>query len=93
MRPPTHIRRTDRFKEEYQKLPQQIQRQTERKLRLLINNPFHPSLRTRKVEGEVLGFRDVYEGSITTNYRFLFRISGNTYEMLRIGTHSQIFGR
>ena len=78
---------------DYQRLPQRIQKQTDRKLRFLLQNPFHPSLRTRKVEGEVLGFRDVYEGSVTMNYRYLFRIVGNTYELLRIGTHTQIFGR
>ena len=93
MRQPARLRRTDRFKKDYKKLPQQIQKQTVRKLRLLSNDPFHPSLRTRKVEGEVLGLSDVYEGSITMNYRFLFRLIGNTYELLRIGNHSQIFGR
>ena len=90
---PARIRRTTRFQEDYKRLSQQIQKQTDRKLRLLSNNPFHPSLRTRKVQGKVSGLSDVYEGSITMNYRFLFRIRQNTYELLRVGTHNQIFGR
>jgi transposase len=74
-------------------LPQPIQRQTDQKLRLFLHNPFHPSLRTKKVEGEILGLRNVYEGSITMRYRFLFRIVGDEYELLCVGTHTQILGR
>ncbi len=90
---PIRLLRTDQFRNDYKRLSSRIQKQTERKLRIFIQNPFHPSLRTKKVQGEVLGFRDVYEGSITMNYRFLFRITRDTYELLRIGTHTQIFGR
>jgi mRNA-degrading endonuclease YafQ of YafQ-DinJ toxin-antitoxin module len=78
---------------DYQHLPQRLQKQTDRKLALLLQNPFHPSLRTKKVKGEVLGLRDVYEGSISMNYRFLFRVTPKAYELLRVGTHTQIFGR
>ena len=85
--------RTNRFRQDYQKLSPQIQKQTDRKLRLLVSNPFHRSLRTKKVKGETSGFRDVYEGSITKNYRFLFRVTPDAHELLRIGTHTQIFGR
>jgi len=89
----TQLISTDHFEKDCQKLPQYIQKQTEKKLRLFATNPFHPSLRTQKAEGEVLGFRDVYEVSITMKYCFLYRIVGDTCELLRVGTHDQIFGR
>jgi len=89
----TQLIRTDHFKKDYRKLPQYIQKQVEKKLRFFVTNPLHPSLRTQKVEGEVLGLRDVFEGSITMKYRFLYRIMGDTCELLRVGTHDQIFGR
>jgi len=90
---PLRFLRTEHFLADYKKLLQRIQKQVDRKLRLFLENPFHPSLRTKKVKGEVSGFRDVYEGSITMNYRFLFRITDDAYELLRLGTHTQIFGR
>jgi len=84
---------TKSFQKDYERLPQHIQRQTDRKLELLLTNPRHPSLRTKKVRGEIRGHRDVFEGSISMNYRFIFRIEGECYVLLRCGTHTQILGR
>lgn len=88
------IQYTNPFLREHERLPQQIQRQFERKLRLFSENPRHPSLRIKKVKGEVRGYQNVYEGSITMKYRFIFRIHPNdVYEFLYCGTHIEIFGR
>jgi len=81
--------RAERFKKQYQKLPQQIQRLTNRKLGFLLENFNHPSLRVKKYKGE----KDVWEVRITMNYRFTFRIEGDPYVLLRIGTHTEILGR
>jgi mRNA-degrading endonuclease RelE of RelBE toxin-antitoxin system len=45
------VRRTDRFKKDYQKLPSDIQRRVDQKLRFLISDPRHPSLRIHKLQG------------------------------------------
>ncbi len=45
------VRRTDRFKEDYQKLPLDIQQRVDQKLRFLLRDPRHPSLRVHKVRG------------------------------------------
>ncbi len=81
--------RAERFKKQYQKLPQQIQRLTNQKLGFLLENFNHPSLRVKKYKGE----KDVWEASITMNYRLTFRIEGDTYILLAIGTHTEILGR
>jgi len=45
------IRRTDRFKRDYQKLPIQVQQRVDQKLCFLLRDPRHPSLRIHKVRG------------------------------------------
>jgi len=42
------ITRTTSFIKDYKKLPREIQKQTEKTLRLFIENPYHPSLGTKK---------------------------------------------
>ena len=76
--------RTNHFKRDYKKLPPAIQELTDKKLRLLAQNLSHPSLRVKKVQG--LG--DIFEGSITMDYRLLFQITSEGYVLLRIGKHN-----
>ena len=77
------LTRTNRFKRNYKKLPPHIQKQTDKKLQYLVNDITHPSLRIKRVKK----YTDVFEGSITKNYRFFFRITEEGYTLLRIGTH------
>ena len=46
--------RTDPFKRDFLKLPEDIKRSGEKALRLFGTNPFHPSLHIKKTKGEVL---------------------------------------
>lgn len=78
--------RTDRFLADYRRLPAQVQKQTDRKLRYLAENVAHPSLRVKRVQK----YRDIYEGSINMDYRFLFLITTDSYVLLRIGRHDII---
>jgi len=75
--------RTQRFLEDYRKLPAQVQKQTDRKLQYLVKNVGHPSLRVKRVRK----YEEVYEGSINMEYRFLFLIMTEGYLLLRIGKH------
>lgn len=77
------------FTRDYKKLPQHIQRNVDRKLELLLQDMRYPSLRAKKVKG----YEDVWEGSITTNYRFFFRVERGKYVLLRVGTHDELLGR
>jgi mRNA-degrading endonuclease YafQ of YafQ-DinJ toxin-antitoxin module len=83
--------RTNQFKREFKKLPQQVKERANRKLKLLLMNPRHPSLRVKKIKGEVRGYKDVFEGRITRNYRFLFRVEEDSYVLLTCGTHDEFF--
>jgi len=75
--------RTNRFLDDYRELPAPVQKQADRKLRYLAENLSHPPLRVKRVRK----YRDVYEGSISTDYRLLFLITTDAYVLLRIGRH------
>ena len=77
------LTQVNRFKRDYKKLPLHIRKQTDRKLQYLVNDITHPSLRIKRVRK----YTDVFEGSITKDYRFLFQITREGYTLLRIGTH------
>lgn len=75
--------RTERFLRDYQKLPANVQKQTDRKLLYLVEDIAYPSLRVKKVQR----YEDIFEGSISRIYRFLFQITTDAYILLRIGKH------
>lgn len=71
------------FDQDYAKLPKNIQALAEKQLALLLENPRHPSLRIKKIKG----CKDLWEGQITTHYRFTFKMVGETCLLRRIRTH------
>lgn len=77
------IRRTDRFKKDYQKLPLDIQQRVDEKLRFLLRDPRHPSLRVHKLRG----VKGLGEFSVTMNHRVIFEIEGEYYVLLGVGPH------
>jgi mRNA interferase RelE/StbE len=86
------IFRTDSFKKDFKKLPDEIKRRTEKALILLIDNPNHPSLQIKKTKGKIIkGHDNVFEGRITKNYRFLFLTERGVFVLLCCGTHDEFF--
>jgi mRNA interferase RelE/StbE len=77
------IRRTDRFKKDYQKLPVEIQQRVDQKLRFLLQDRRYPSLRVHKLRG----VEGLWEFSVTMNYRVLFAIERDYYVLLAVGPH------
>ena len=77
------VRRTDRFKKDYQKLPLDIQQRVDQKLGFLLRDPRHPSLRVHKVRG----VEGLWEFSVTMNYRAIFEIEGAYYVLLGVGPY------
>jgi mRNA-degrading endonuclease RelE of RelBE toxin-antitoxin system len=75
---------SEQFKKEYRALPQHIQKQTDRKLKLLCENLWHPSLRFKKMKGRT---DELCEASVTMNYRMTFYIQGEACFLKHIGTH------
>ena len=72
-----------RFKKEFKKLPQNIQKSFYEKLSLLLQNILHPSLRVRRIQGT----KNRWEGSVTMKYRFTFELIEDTIIFRAIGTH------
>ena len=72
-----------RFKKEFKKLPQNIQKSFYEKLSLLLQNVLHPSLRVKRIQGT----KNRWEGSVTMKYRFTFELIEDTIIFRAIGTH------
>jgi mRNA-degrading endonuclease RelE of RelBE toxin-antitoxin system len=61
-------RRTARFKKAYLSLPKNIQEKAAKAFLLFRDNPAHPSLVVKKIQGHT----DIWEGRIDQQYRFTF---------------------
>lgn len=74
------------FRKCYKKLSKKIQKVTDQKLKLFVDNPWHPSLRVHKIKKT----KDIWEASITQNYRFTFQIENNICILRKVGGHNII---
>ena len=72
------------FGKSLKKLSDSEQRIVAGKLNILVENPLHPSLRTKKVQR----LKDVYESSVNMDIRILWMHKGNRLILLlNIGHH------
>lgn len=64
------------------------------KLEILVNNPFHPSLKTHKLKGSLSG---VWSFSIDYDYRIVFKFVTNKLSgeeeilLINIGSHDEVY--
>lgn len=79
------LKRTKRFTKAYHKLPKEIQKKFDKKIKLFFKNILHPSLRIKKL----LGVRNIWEGSIDLKYRFTFQISEDEYVFRNVDNHDE----
>ena len=81
----------DRFWKSFNLLPLEIQKLAREKFILFVNDPHHPSLRTRKMEGK----EEIWEGHITQRYVFTFKYdvveSETVIVSLDIGKHDDVY--
>ena len=59
---------TARFQKNFKKLTEQEKKQLKKKLILLAENPSHPSLRTKRIQGT----SDLFECSVNMNIRIIW---------------------
>ena len=71
------------FQKDYRSLPREIQKRFEKAIRLFEENPRHPSLRVKKMEGAA----GIWEARVTQSYRFTFNWEADVVTLRRIGTH------
>ena len=75
---------TDRFQKHYRALTESEKKQLQNKLRLLAENPMHPSLRTKRIQGT----NDLFECSVNMDIRIIWYYEGNTMIILvDVGHH------
>ena len=80
---------TKDFIERYEGLPQRIQKQADKQLRLLLQKLHHPSLRIKKMKG----VKNIWEARVTKHYRFSFEIRGDAYILRRVSKHNEVLRR
>ncbi len=77
------VRWTDRFTQAYEKLPLEIQKRFDEKIKLFKSNPKHPSLNTHRVKKT----SDIWEAYVTKSYRWTFQFIRGGVKLRVIGTH------
>ena len=79
------IYRLERFYCNYKKLDENVKKAVKTKLRLMAENPFHPSLRTKKVQGT----QGIFEASINMGYCMTWEYYQDGILLRNIGEHDE----
>ena len=75
---------TDRFQKHYRDLTETEKKQLRNKLAILAENPLHPSLRTKRIQGT----DDLFECSVNMDIRIIWYYEGDTMIILvDVGHH------
>ena len=75
---------TSRFQKRYKTLTEREKKQLMKKPELLAENPTHPSLRTKKIQGT----NELYECSVNMDIRIIWYFEGDTMIILvDVGHH------
>lgn len=83
------LRYTKEFERNLISLTSQEQKLVANKLKLFIQNPFYPSLRTKKVQG----LDNIFEMSVNMDIRILWKYeNGIIILLLDVGHHKNILG-
>ena len=83
------LKYTKEFEKNLKSLTKNEQKMVFNKLKLLVQDPFYPSLRTKKVQG----LADVFEMSVNMDIRILWKYEdGVIILLLDVGHHKQILG-
>lgn len=77
------VHRSSRFKKTYKNLPESARKRFDKKIRLFVSYPRHPSLMVKKMAGT----KDIFEARISKNYRWTFQFVRGGIKLRRIGTH------
>ena len=83
------LKYTQEFEKNLKSLTAQEQKMVLNKLKLLVQNPFYPSLRTKKVQG----LDGVFEMSVNMDIRILWKYEDRIIILLiDVGHHKDILG-
>lgn len=76
---------TGRFRVAYRSLPDALQRKADKALRLLAENPRHPSLRLKKIEGTP----GIWEARVDRGCRMTLELRADAFILRNIGKHDE----
>jgi mRNA interferase RelE/StbE len=76
---------SETFKKDYKLFSSDIKKVVNSKLKILSENPFHPSLRTKKIKGK----EDIFETSINMNIRMTWNYYEGQIFLRAIGKHDE----
>jgi mRNA interferase RelE/StbE len=79
------IHYSDKFAENAEKLPKDIKKILKGKLEIMFENPRHPSLRTKKIQGQA----NIFESSITIGIRMTWQYTEDGILLRNIGEHDK----
>lgn len=80
------VETTERFEQSFLSLPPEIQKKLLKVLRLLAENPRHPSLQTKPIQGA----RGIFEARIDQSYRLTYqRLPNDTLLLRAAGKHDE----
>ncbi len=80
---------TEQFEQAYSKLTKAEKRSVRKALALLGDNPRHPGLRIKKMEGS----KDIWEARLSKGLRMTFGMTGETIMMRNVGEHDKVLKR
>ncbi len=80
---------TEQFEQAYEKLTKAEKRSVRKALTLLGDNPKHPSLRVKKMEGR----KNIWEARPPKSLRMTFEMAGETIFMRNVGEHNRVLKR
>lgn len=81
-----HFRK--RFKKSYNRCTPKVREQFKKRLKLFLEDPFHPLLENHALHGEWQPLRSI---NITGDYRALYQQIEETIEFVLIDTHSNLY--
>lgn len=83
------LKYTKTFEKDLKALSATEKKAVAKKLKILVENPFYPSLRTKKVQG----LNNVFEMSVNMDIRILWRYeNGVIILLIDVGHHKDILG-
>jgi mRNA-degrading endonuclease RelE of RelBE toxin-antitoxin system len=78
-----NVRFTERADKDYAALSANVRKAFGKQLAFLLENPRHPSLRAKKLEGS----DDLWQARVNRNWRFYFKVQADEYAIIGIVPH------
>jgi len=76
---------TELFSEKVRVLPVEVKKALKTKLELMVENPRHPSLRTKKIQGQ----EGIFEASVSMGIRMTWQYTDDGILLRNIGEHDK----